>query len=509
MCLNIPVRALGEFIGWFAAASSLVVGCGDSGGLSGSNGAVGPVADSGANVGVDSGAPPQAIDSGTSGDAAVDAGTPRADIPGVACSDPIADVYVTPASLPPLTSAARGDVVRCAMDSTLSVSDVQTAVTGAGDTGVTADSGVSIYRVAFRTTRGNGDAGISSARVYLPSAPLALPLPVITIGHATTGMGGANVPSQDPSSLKDLALPWAARGYAVIAPDYAGLGTAGVQGYVDNHDTGFSMLDGARALRKFLSPGAFSSKVLMAGHSQGGGGVLSAQALAKTYGCDGDLIGAIVFAPEWASRLDSFGYVGEINAQPSDLTISTGITNNVVAAYREYAYFNNYVGAAHATDAFPAAQASTEASMLLSLAQVPFGGYLQGIDPHIVDQFDPTFRASLSACMSGASTGCDARESAYLSFLQQNILTADPTGAKVLFVQGLLDEVMTAPQEGACNVQKLKSDGLTPQLCVDYQATHTNVTPRNIDFAIGWAQALLGGTTLPTCSSFGMPTCVP
>ncbi|MEO8875447.1 MAG: lipase family protein [Polyangiaceae bacterium] len=502
------MRTLGGFFGCLVGAATFAAGCGGSDGSSGaqSSGAH----DAGSALVVDSGAPSDS-DAGsvTPLDSGSDAGSPRADIPGISCSDTLADVYASPASLPAMTNATRGDVVRCAADATLSVTDVQTEIASAGDTSVTAVSGVSIYRVAFRTYRGNGDAGLSSARVYLPAKPLALPLPVITIGHSTTGMGGSNVPSQDPSSLKDLALPWAALGYAVIAPDYAGLGTAGVQGYVDNHDTAFSMLDGARALRKFLSPGALSTKVLMAGHSQGGGGALAAQALAKTYGCDGDLVGAIVFAPEYASRLASFGYVGEINAAAGDLTISTGITNNVVAAYREYAYFANYVGASHATDAFPAAQASTEASMLMSLAQVPFGGYLQGIDVHVVDQFDPSFRASLSACMSGASSGCDAREAAYLKFLQQNILTADPSGAKVLFVQGLLDEVMTAPQEGACNIQKLKADGVTPQLCVDVQATHTNVTPRNIAFAIGWGQALLAGATLPSCSNLGMPACLP
>ncbi|MEO7109445.1 MAG: hypothetical protein ABI183_03310, partial [Polyangiaceae bacterium] len=249
-------------------------------------------------------------------------------------------------------------------------------------------------------------------------------------------------------------------------------------------------------------------KVIMAGHSQGGGGVLSAQALAKTYGCDGELVGVIAFAPEWPTRMNSFDYVGEINAAPGDLTIATGITNNVVAAYREYAYFYNYVGAGDATDAFPSAQASAEATNLLAMGEVEFGGYLQGVDVHVVDEFDPLFRASLSACMGGTS-GCNTREASYFAFLQQNIVTADPSGAKVLFVQGLLDQVMTPAQEGACNVAKLKTDGVTPQLCVDLTATHTSVTPRNINFAIGWAQALVAGSTLPTCSSLGMPACSP
>jgi pimeloyl-ACP methyl ester carboxylesterase len=462
------------------------------------------------NAGADSGG--TQTDSGvvTAQDSGVglDAGPVRADVPAITCDDVLANVYISPGGLPTMTTATRGDIVRCAADTTLSVSDVQSQVTGEGDTGVTAVSGVNIYRIAFRTMRGNGTPGISSARVYLPTSPLALPMPLITIGHATQGMGGTNVPSQDPTTNKDLGLPWAALGYAVIAPDYAGLGTEGVQGYVDNHDTAYSILDGARALRKLISPGAFTTKVIMAGHSQGGGGVLAAQALAKTYGCDGELVGVIAFAPEYPTRMNSFGYVDELNASASELTIETGITENVVAAYREYAYFSNYVSASDATDAFPAAQASAEATNLLAMGEVAFGGYLQATDLHVVNEFDPTFRASLSACIAGTS-GCNAREASYFAFLQQNILTADPSGAKVLFVQGLTDIVMPPAQEGACNVAKLTADGVTPQLCTDATASHTNVTPRNINFAIGWAQALVAGNTLPTCSSSGMPACSP
>ncbi|MGH7330054.1 MAG: lipase family protein, partial [Polyangiaceae bacterium] len=304
------------------------------------------------------------------------------------------------------------------------------------------------------------------------------------------------------------ALPWAALGYAVIAPDYAALGTPGVQGYVDNHDTGYSMLDGARALRKMLPAGAFSSKVVMAGHSQGGGGALSAQALAKTYGLDGDLVAVAVFAPEWPTRLDSFGYVSMLQS-PNDLTITTGISNNVVAAYREYGYFSNYVTSSNGMDAFPSAQAAIEVSTMNALDEVGFGGYLHGVDLHLGDMFDSGFRTSLVSCIAGTS-GCNAREAAYLSFLQQNILTADASGAKVLYVQGLAYIVMSPAQEGACNVLKLQNDGVTPTVCVDASGQHTDVTSRNISYGISWVQSVLSGATPPACSSSSaLPTCSP
>lgn len=443
-------------------------------------------------------------------DAALDAGAVRVDVPAVACGDDVDDVYVAPSSLPTMSEATRGDIVRCAPDGTLSASAAQAAVLSKGVASFTAVSGVSLYRATFRTYRGNGQAAISSARVYLPQAPLAT-LPVIVIGHPTTGMGASFAPSKDPASLEDLALPWAALGYAVIAPDFAGLGTPGVQGYVDNHDTAYSMIDAARALRKLVSPGAFTSQVVMAGHSQGGGGALASQALAKTYGGTADfgtLVAAVAFAPEYPTRLSSFRYAAMVHS-PSALTVTTGISNCVIAAYREAAYFSSYVAASDGTDAFPTAQAATELSMMNALGQVEFGAYLHGSALHLGDLFAADFRSSLAACMDGTA-GCAPRESAYLSFLKQNILTADPGGAKVLYVQGLLDEVMPSADEAACNVQKLKSDGVTPTVCVDAAAEHTNVTPRNIGFAIAWAKAIVSGSTPPSCGGINLlPPCNP
>lgn len=505
MCLNIAVRTLGAAIVF--ASVLLGVACGgggtsfqgaktDAGSGSGTN-------DSGVTSGSDAGGGSSTQEGGANGDA----GPVRFDQPLIACNDEPNDVYLDLGGLPTMTNATRGDVIACAPDGALGASDAQAKVLGKSVPAFTATSGVNLFRVEFRTWRGNGAAGLSSARVYLPTVPHSTPLPLVVIAHPTTGMGAGQAPSMDASSLQDLALPFAALGYAVIAPDYAGLGTPGVQGYVDNHDTAYSILDAARALRKMMAPGVFSTNVIMAGHSQGGGGVLSAQALASTYGLDGDLAAVAVFAPEWPTRLNSFDYQHMIE-NPNDLTITTGVSNCVVAAYREYAYFSNYVGASDAADAFPSAQASTEISLMGSLDQTAFGGYLHGTDLHIGDMFDSGFRTSLAACIAGTD-GCNAREAAYFSFLKQNVLTADPTGAKVLYVQGLLDEVMTPAEEAACNVQKLVADGVTPTVCVDASASHTDVTPKNISFGISWLQAVLAGTTPPTCASSLLPPCNP
>ncbi len=433
-----------------------------------------------------------------------DSGPPRADVPAIACADNIDDVYVTP-PLSPMTSQNRGDVIRCAHDTDWSLTEVQTRISGKG-VQTKATSAAGIYRIAFRTTRGDGTEGVSAARVYLPKTPRALPLPVIVIGHPTDGIASACTPSKEPQSNNELALPWAAIGYAVIVPDYAGLGNGGVQAYLDNREQAYSILDGARALRKLLSSGALNSQVLAEGYSQGGGAVLSAQALASQYGCDGTLKGVIAFAPEWPTRLNSFGYV-DILRNPTDLTISTGISKSVVAVMRQYAYFANRVGLSHAGDGFPLAKRSGMTGAIESLCQTPLGGYVQGNAFHLGDLTDDALRTTLLSCID--KNGCEEPGKSFYAYLQQNVVTADKNGAPVLFVQGLADQIMVPNEEAACNLDKLTADGVTAQVCSDAMATHTSVVGRNADFAISWGQAVLGGSSPPSCSGWGMPSCSP
>jgi dienelactone hydrolase len=447
------------------------------------------------------------------GDASVEAEAsvpPRVDIPGIACADSLSDVYVTPTNLPPMTASTRGDIVRCAQDFSLSLPEVQSEVTAKGLT-TPMTSSVVTYRISFRTTRGNGSPGASTARVYLPQLPLPLPMPLLVGGHPTNGLAPSTAPSMDPTSNEDLALPWAGLGYAIIVPDYAGLGNEGVQGYLDNHDQAYSVLDAARALRKFVSAGAFQTSVVAIGYSQGGGAVLSAQSLASTYGCDGNLVGVVAFAPEWPTRMNSFDFVGMLS-NPSQLTIETGVSFNVVEVMRTYSYFYNWVSPADADDGFPAANRSGFDSAIMSMAEVPLGGYLQATAAEVSGFIDPTLDTTLLDCIQKGATdpGCVDPGKSYYTFLSQNFVTADPSGAKVLFVQGLLDYVMPPDSEAACNVAKLIADGVTPEVCVDPTAQHTTVVGPNMDFVITWVNALLAGNAAPSCAKTGiLPPCVP
>jgi dienelactone hydrolase len=470
--------------------------------------------------------PPSKADLGTGVDLALpdaapadgpgtDGAVPPTLTPRVPCNDLISAVYTTPLGLPGLTPSTQGDVVRCSHDGALDQDGpgVDKTLQGKSISLGTPASGVTVYRVGFRTSRANLSAAMSTARVYVPTSPKKLPLPVVVAGHPSQGLGDACAPSKDPSSLLDVALPWAAKGYVVIAPDYAGLGDETVQGYLDNRDQGYSLLDGARALRKMFLEGAFTDQVVVSGWSQGGGSALSAQALAKTYGAGGTVAAVVAFAPEWPIRYNSFGFADMIR-NPSALvafnpaSMDFSYSNHVIWTMRAYGFFSNFSKlTTNGGAAFPAATANAFLSAMdTTCGMVAIGGaiYLQAHPPFGAknsDLFDPTFQTAFAACLGSASDpGCTGIAQELYAYFGQNVLHADATGAPVLYVQGSLDSVLPPPTEAACIVNKLIADGLTPQVCVDSGAQHTDVTQRNTAFAISWVEAKLAGLTPPSCA---------
>jgi hypothetical protein len=167
------------------------------------------------------------------------------------------------------------------------------------------------------------------------------------------------------------------------------------------------------------------------------------------------------------------------------------------------------LGAASAAVTFPAGEQSGMAGALTSLCQVPFGGYIQGVATHVGDIFDDGFRTSLLACIEGASTGCSGLGQQFYQWMKADLVSPDPAGAPVLYVQGLSDTIMPPAQEGACNVGLLEDAGVPVQVCTDPPAQHTDVTARNAALALAWGEAKLYGGKVPPCSPAGMPACQP
>ncbi|HVV82954.1 MAG TPA: hypothetical protein VHE35_07725 [Kofleriaceae bacterium] len=455
-----------------------------------------------AGEGVDGGSDATALDAAPELDAAP---RPYTAMPA-GCTDAADDIYRTPAGLPPLTAALRGDVVRCAQGA---VYDAATAAMRADAAGATveATTGVSIVKIAYRTVRGDGTAAVTTATVWLPLAPRATPAPVALIARSTAGLADSCAPSHDASPMANLGLPFAARGFVAIAPDLAGLGNEGVHAYLDNREAASELFDGVRALRDLT--GGVGDPVVALGYSQGGGVVLSAQALEQELTGAHHLRAAVAIAPEWPIRPGSFGYE-RVLRNPDAFTGTLGLAPPTVTVLRQYGYFANKLGADHAGDSFPEAQRSALLSEMDSLCTVPLGGALGAQQLHARDLVDDGFRRAMIACIDGTD-GCVEPARGFYTWMQANVVHADPQGAKVLVIQGLADQVMPAASEAACDVAKLEADGVTPSVCTDTFATHDTILERKIEHGLAWAEAAaseLGGDPPPTCSST-LPACSP
>jgi predicted esterase len=417
------------------------------------------------------------------------------------CADLPADLYVTPATLP----ADRGAIVRCIQGAVLDVAAVTAAAEEAGAT-IEATTGVSVVKLAYRTVRSDGTPAVTTAVAWLPLEPRALPAPVALVARSTSGIADACAPTRSDLPLAELGLPLAARGFVAIAPDFAGLGNEGVHAYLDNREAANQLFDGARALRALVGS-SIGDPVTALGYSQGGGIVLSAQALEHAITGARTLRGVVAIAPEWPTRVGAFGY-DDLLRDPDRITGTTGLAPPTVTALRQYGWFANRLGAGRAGDSFPAAERAQIVDSIESLCTVELGAALGANQVRVRELVDESFRVAMLACIDGTA-GCVEPAASFHAWMLADVVTADPAGARVLVVQGLGDQVMPAASQAACDVAKLRADGVTPEVCSDTFGTHDSVLERKIEHAAAWAEAAATCAATPTCSSAFLPACMP
>lgn len=160
--------------------------------------------------------------------------------------------------------------------------------------------------ITYRSRGVRGEPVVVSGYVLLPRGqPPKGGWPVLAWAHGTTGIADTCAPSEvfaggpedDYQVLMEKALDWwLARGYAVVATDYQGLGTPGGHPYMDAVSQLHSVDDSVRALHRWR-PRAFSPDWLVMGHSQGGSAALEVAAHGQADAPELKLRGAIALAP--------------------------------------------------------------------------------------------------------------------------------------------------------------------------------------------------------------------
>jgi acetyl esterase/lipase len=257
------------------------------------------------------------------------------------------------------------------------------------------------WRIMYRTTDLNGDPAVSTGVLVAPLSP-APPRgrTIVSWGHPTTGAARDCAPSYgfDPFLGIEGLRFLLDRGYAVVATDYVGMGTAGTDSYLVGETGGNAVLDAVRAAQAVPAARA-SDRVVLWGHSQGGQAVLFAAQQAADYAPELAIQAVAAAAP--AADLP-----GLMSAHLDDIS---GVT---IGSYAFTAYADVYPEASLDGILTPAAQRIVpRMNDLCLLSNIP---ELHRIGEPLVGDFttaDPTTTepwASLFAENSAGASGFDA-----------------------------------------------------------------------------------------------------
>ena len=181
-------------------------------------------------------------------------------------------------------------------------------------------------RILYTSTDGVGrhDRLVAvSGALYLPNG--AMPKggwPLIAWAHGTTGIADVCAPSWRGQSRRDQVYldAWLTHGYAVVATDYAGLGTPGIHPYLLWRSEGYAVLDAIRAALQ-RHPQQLRNQVVVVGQSQGSGAALGATFLSTTYTPQLHVLGTVATGLVVTFRPDAHVKLPPKPAQYTDPTL--------------------------------------------------------------------------------------------------------------------------------------------------------------------------------------------
>lgn len=155
-----------------------------------------------------------------------------------------------------------------------------------------------VYRVTYGSTDALGEPVETKATLYVPTAAREDgTVRLLAYAHGTSGVGadcGIGLKMGTGGRYDDWLGPWLDSGYAVVVPEYAGLGTTGGHAYSDGETAAVNTLDAVRAARQVypqVSGVALAPGVVVGGGSQGAQTSVWVNRLAATHAPQETLVG--------------------------------------------------------------------------------------------------------------------------------------------------------------------------------------------------------------------------
>lgn len=468
---------------------------------------------SGGTPGTDAGSPDS-----TSGDGPV-GGNFMLTVP---CTDSADSLYANPGTLP----GDKGAIIRCHQDADISLSDLQATASAsdpdAGEVGYSGKpftSGAHVYRILYRTERGNSakTPGYSVALVYVPTVPRAAALPTVLAVHGSRGQAAHCAPTlNDPAGsyveadFIHLVYPLVGSGYFVVAPDLAGYSNYGAannppSGYAVAQDGANSALDSVRAAQKMFA-GSLKTDVVIAAHSIGGETGLATFALYPQYAPELNVTAVVAYSPEWLPRR---AYAA-IFLDTHDYPVATGPAPEVAFWYF-YTKGALELGVDHALDVFvndPAKRAAIKSFVdndCWSATYPDLAAHFSIAN----DAFDPTFVGDIGPAAGPMDAGCgtDMLCQQWMNYFatERPHITGAAKQVPILYLYGGQDTTIP-PSLSTCGHDRLVADGANIVDCFEPMANHVTIVATKADYVADWiASKTLGGAAPAACTS-GWPS---
>jgi hypothetical protein len=160
-------------------------------------------------------------------------------------------------------------------------------------------AGSKAYRILYLSRNASGRPAALSALLLVPLRPAPVTgRNVVALTHGTVGVARNCAVSSGRSFFPHLdgLARFMRAGYAVVLPDYEGLGTRGPHPYLVGAATAHATLDAVRATRLF-KPAEASARFIAWGVGQGGHAALFTGQEADTYAPELELAGVAAGAP--------------------------------------------------------------------------------------------------------------------------------------------------------------------------------------------------------------------
>jgi dienelactone hydrolase len=350
-------------------------------------------------------------------------------------------------------------------------------------------AGAELFQLRYVTEGRPAVAAPATALLYVPTG-IEGTIPVALVEHGTTGMGPGCAPSRTHEAVDALAVPFVARGYAVVAPDYAGLGIdTGMNSYLVGAREAASSLDALRAARRFrdrrFDGARLGDEVVIVGFSQGGHAALF------THGAfdpsrDGRLLGSVSFAPALGDMRAWRPFFAEPDRATDGMTL--------YATMMLYAQALEHGDPAVSSWLSPEAQGSLP-RLFHDLCLGALGGTFRDRFPRQGDVYAPRFQAAASRCAFDADcTDFDP--------WRTRLLAEEPgafrSTAPALLASGDADGVVPGATV-ACIRERLVSNGTGARACSYVGANHGDVPARALGDALRWLDARRRGEDLDVC----------